>query len=225
MLTVDEYIRNQLLQNYFDSILLRDISARHKLRNDFILRRVSAHLYTNIGRSASSYRLSRDLGTSADTILQYFDHIEDAYLGFFLPKYALSIRKQEYNPKKFYCIDTALQKSVSFKVSDDGGKLFENAVFLALRRKYQQIYYWQEEKEVDFIIMKGDSIKHIINASVDISDEATFLREINSLKEAMYALGRETSTLVTLKGTKRLVQTDVGVVHLYPFNDFVNEFC
>jgi hypothetical protein len=216
-----ERVADQLLKDYFESILLRDIATRYNIRHEFKLRRLAANLFTNISNLASSYRLSKDLELSADTVLQYFSYIENAYLGFFVPKYSPSLRKQEYNPKKFYSIDTALQKAISFKVFDDIGKLFENLVFLELRRRFKDIFYWEEEKEVDFIVKEGENIRCIVNASVNISNKFTREREISSLIAGMDYFDKKESFLIILEGKSQIIETEVGVIKVINLPDFL----
>lgn len=216
-LTNDATIRHQLLKDYYDSILLRDIMARYNIRDDFKLRRLSAQLFTNIANQASSYRLSKDLDVSSDTVLQYFSYIEDAYLGFFVPKLSQSVRKQIYNPKKFYAIDNGLQSAVAFRVMDDLGKLFENTVFLGLRRHFEQIFYWSESKEVDFIVKDKDQVKFMINACVSLKQPETKRREIDSLTEAMYHLDTNQSYLITMKGAECEIPVESGTIFVKRF--------
>lgn len=220
ILSKDRRIREQLLKDYFESILLRDIVARYSIRDEFKLRRLSSQLFSNFANQASSYRLSKDLEVSSDTILQYFDYIEEAYLGFFVPKFSHSVRKQNYNPKKFYVIDNGLQSAVSFRVIDDTGKLFENAVFLSLRRKHKQIFYWQEGKEVDFVVKEKEQVKYLVNASVDIKMPETRERELSSLMQAMHELKKTESYLVIMKGKSEKIETEVGVVNVIGFEEF-----
>jgi len=222
ILTNDTATREQLLKDYYDSILLRDITARYGIRDEFKLRRLSAQLFSSIANQASSYRLSKDIEVSPDTVLQYFSYIEDAYLGFFVPKFAQSVRKQNYNPKKFYSIDNGLQSAVSFRVIDDLGKLFENTVFLELRRNYDQIFYWQEKKEVDFVVKEKNQIKYLINASVSIKEQTTRNRELESLMEGMYQLKQSESLLVLMEGEVEVIETEAGTINVVPYTEFVS---
>ena len=221
VLTKNPDTREQLLRDYYDSILIRDIAIRHKIKDEIKLRRLAAQIFSAISKQASSYRLSRDLGISSDTVLQYFSYIEDAYLGFFVPKLSQSVRKQNYNPKKFYVIDNGLQSAVSFRVIDDLGKLFENTVFLTLRRIYREIFYFQENKEVDFVVKEKEKIRYIINASVNIEEKNTRQREIESLMEAMFHLGLSESFLVILDGKGEDIETEVGVIRVVKYDEFV----
>jgi len=219
-LTSNLPVREQLLKDYYDSILLRDISARYGIRDDFKLRRLSAQLFASVAKQASSYRLSKDLEISPDTVLQYFSYIEDAYLGFFVPKFAQSVRKQNYNPKRFYSIDNGLQSAVAYRVIDDMGMLFENTVFLALRRASDQIYYWQEDKEVDFVVKEKERIIYLVNASVSIKQDSARNREIESLMTGMNALQKSESILVLLEGKSETIETEVGTIKVILYQEF-----
>ena len=220
ILTKNQVLRDQLLKDYFESILLRDISIRYNIRDEFKLRQLTGQLFAAVANQASSYRLSKDLELTADTILQYFSYIEDAYLGFFIPKFSQSVRKQNYNPKKFYSIDNGLQSAISFRVIDDLGKLFENTVFLALRRKYDQIFYWEEEKEVDFIVKEKERIAYLVNASVSISQAQAQDREVTALMAGMHYFQQKESYLVVLKGSSQDIETEVGTIHVVTYPDF-----
>jgi len=217
VLTSNQSIQEQLLKDYYESILLRDITARYGIRDDFKLRRLSAQLFASVANQASSYRLSKDLEVSPDTILQYFNYIEDAYLGFFVPKFSQSVRKQNYNPKKFYSIDNGLQSAVSFRVLDDLGKLFENTVYLALRRAFDQIYYWQEDKEIDFVVKEKEQISYLVNASVSIKLESTRNREVESLMSGMHALQKPESILVIMEGENEVIHTEAGTIKVIEY--------
>ncbi|OGH18784.1 MAG: hypothetical protein A2770_04725 [Candidatus Levybacteria bacterium RIFCSPHIGHO2_01_FULL_38_12] len=217
VLTSNQSIQEQLLKDYYESILLRDITARYGIRDDFKLRRLSAQLFASVANQASSYRLSKDLEVSPDTILQYFNYIEDAYLGFFVPKFSQSVRKQNYNPKKFYSIDNGLQSAISFRVLDDLGKLFENTVYLALRRAFDQIYYWQEDKEIDFVVKEKEQISYLVNASVSIKLESTRNREVESLMSGMHALQKPESILVIMEGENEVIHTEAGTIKVIEY--------
>ena len=83
-------------------------------------------------------------------------------------------------PRKIYCIDVGLRNSVSFKFSEDSGKSAENIVFIELKRKEREVYFWRGKKEVDFIVKNKDNTLTAINISYSNKINE---REIESLKE------------------------------------------
>jgi len=98
--------------------------------------------------------------------------------------FSYSFTEQKANPYKVYAIDTGLYNTVSFKFSENIGKIFENVVYLTLRRKGEEIFYWKGKQEVDFLIRKGSRIVKLINVCWDLNKNNE-KRELSSLCEAM----------------------------------------
>ena len=73
-----------------------------------------------------------------------------------------------------------MRNAVSFKFSKDEGKLVENLVFIELKRKEKDIYYWKNKGEVDFILKEKDQSLNAINVSFT---EEINEREIKALLE------------------------------------------
>lgn len=119
-----------------------------------------------------------------DTLFDYFSYLDDAYALFSVPIFRNSIKEEQRNPKKIYAIDNGFKKIFDFSLSKDMSKLYENIVFLHLRRKTKDIYYYKGKQEVDFYA-KIDSKQYIINVSYQITNIDTKMREINGLLEAM----------------------------------------
>ena len=117
---------------------------------------------------------------SFDAIRSYINYLEESFIIFQISIFSYSLKVQEVNPKKIYCIDNGLRNAVSFKFSKDEGKLAENLVFLELKRQNKEIYYWQGKNEVDFVIKEIDGSLTAIN--VTYTDEI-HQREIQGLKE------------------------------------------
>ena len=88
------------------------------------------------------------------------------------------------NPRKVYAIDTGLRNAISFRFSEDLGKIYENVVFLELLRKKREIYYWKGKRECDFLIRDGGK-EEAIQVCADIKNPEVRERELNGLLEAM----------------------------------------
>lgn len=74
--------------------------------------------------------------------------------------------------------------AVAFKVSRDIGKLYENVVFIELKRKGKEVYYWKKISECDFLVKEREKITDAIQVCYEVSKENK-KREINGLVEAM----------------------------------------
>ena len=174
------YENKQLLKNYYDDILYKDIAVRHNIIDLNSLRKLANYCITNISNPISYNSLRNLFKLSLDSIRSYISYLEEAYLLFTIPIFAYSLKVQEQNTRKLYCIDNGLRNAVSFKFSEDEGMLAENLIFVELKRRLVEIYYWKSKGEVDFVIKNKDNSVDLVN--VCYNDEIPD-REINSINE------------------------------------------
>lgn len=193
---VDKSIAVHILQEYVEVVLFRDVMERWELANLPLLRELIKRLLSMPGRLLSINKLYnefRGLGysLSKNTLYEYVAHIEDAYLIFTVPLYSKSIKKRTVNPKKVYAIDTGLLNSVNLFTNEDRGQLFENIVFLALRRRGYKIFYYltEERYEIDFLAENAQGEKLLVQACLDLNDLETLKRETRSLELATSRTG------------------------------------
>ena len=135
---------------------------------------------------------------SVKSVIDYISFFENAYLVFTLPRFSYSYKQQQVNPKKVYSIDNGFSSNNSASFSKDYGKMLENLVFLALRRRYKNIFYFQERNECDFIIKEKDKIVHVLQACFDLNEENK-TREINGLIEALEKFNIKEGIILTYK--------------------------
>jgi len=193
-----KYKKAEILQELLNDILVRDIIARYSLREAKILKEIAIHLLTNVGKEFSYTNLAKQFNLgSTNTVISYISYFEDSYLIFSIPKFDYSYRKRRVNPKKVYSIDVGLSNANSASFSEDLGRIFENVFFLALRRKYKEIYYFKGKRECDFLIKDGGRIVKAIQVCLSLNEENKE-REIQGLKEAMNTLKLKDGVIVTL---------------------------
>ena len=86
-----------------------------------------------------------------------------------------------------YVCDLGIYNEMSFRFSENKGKILENVVFLELIKKDNQLFYGisREYGEVDFIVCKNNKVNRLIQCCYDISSEMTKEREINALLKAI----------------------------------------
>jgi len=173
-----------LLEQYFKDIIYRDILPRYSIKKIKEIRELCLFLTSNLGSIHSYSRLQNLIGVkSLNTVKTYLEILEEVFLFFRINLFDYSIKRQIYNPSKIYIIDAALGNSISFKFSENIGHIYENLVFLELKRRNKEIYYWKSKKgkEVDFLIKKGLNIEEAIQVSYNLNDKKTLDREIESL--------------------------------------------
>ncbi len=209
-----EELKQDILRNYFEMFIYRDLVERFSIRNTSLLKSLVKFLITNIGTTFSVnsfYRtIRKDMPVGKDTLMEYLSYLEDINLVYLVPIFSYSLKKQQVNPRKVYCIDNGLRNAVSFMFSKDEGRLAENLVFLELKRRNKEPYYWKNKGEVDFVIKDRDSSLTAINVSyTDDIDE----RETKALLEFADEFSPNVKELILL--TKDLEKTE-GRIKIIP---------
>jgi predicted AAA+ superfamily ATPase len=135
-----------------------DLVERFSIRNSRFMKFFLKYLLTNISNLFSANRfyhsLESGLKPSRETLQDYLSHILESEIIFLIPKFSYSLKVQEKNPKKIYCIDNGLRRTAAFLFSKDIGRLAENLVFLELLRRGYEVHYRKDKREVDFIAQK-----------------------------------------------------------------------
>ncbi|MBN1446238.1 MAG: ATP-binding protein [Candidatus Omnitrophica bacterium] len=212
-----------LLEQYFKDIIYRDLLARYSIRKIKEFKELCLYLISNTGTICSYENLRIFIGANnVTTIKNYFDYLENVFLFFRVPLFDYSIKKQIYNPGKFYAIDTGLIKNIGFKFSENPGHIYENMVFLALKRRNADFYYWKSKKnrEVDFVIREGLKIKEVIQVCYDMHNKKTKEREIKSLLAAKNELEASHFTIITEdeEGEERIDSIKIRIIPLWKWS-------
>ena len=202
----------------YDDVLYRDIATRYKLDNVKSLKELAFYLVSNTA-SLVSYNKLKDLLKlgSVNTVINYVDYLENSWLFFVVNKYAYSVKEQQIAAKKIYGIDTGLIQSVGFSFSQNKGKLMENMVFLQLRRKYLDVYYYKttEDYEVDFFLPSEGSL---IQVAQHFDLEETRERELRALVNAAKEQKRTKKLVIVTESEKSELGREglqIQVVPLY----------
>ncbi|HLC98035.1 MAG TPA: ATP-binding protein [Candidatus Nanoarchaeia archaeon] len=196
-----EYLQHHeitMLQELLNDSIARDIIIRHGLKEAKTIKELVIYLLTNIGKEFSYNKLAAycQVG-SVNTIISYISYLEDSYLIFTIPRFDYSLGKQLVSPKKAYSIDVGFARANSASFSADRGRILENIVFLHLRRKYQDIYYYREERECDFVIRENGKVTAVIQVCAQLNEENKE-REMGGLTDAMKKLKVPQGVILTL---------------------------
>jgi predicted AAA+ superfamily ATPase len=208
---LDEPTRVRLHQEYFSAILQRDLILRNDASHPVAVRDLALKLLRENACLQSNNRLTASLQASGHAASKTFvaeclDWMHDAYLVFPVPIHARSATKRQANPRKWYCVDTGLARSVASRFTQDDGRTLEAAVFLALRRRGLEVAYHRSKsgKEADFVFKGEDGRLRVIQACWDMGRPDTRARELSALEETMAELKPYEASIVTHRSEERL---------------------
>jgi predicted AAA+ superfamily ATPase len=164
-----EIHHKQVLRDYVDVMLFRDVIERNKFSQEHLIREIYKFAASQSAQSFSVNKLNNDLKSrgfvfSKNLTYEVLEAFQDAYAIFLVPLYTNSIRKQQVNQKKIYNIDNGIRNLFSVTSDMDTGRRFENLVFIDLLRSGYEVFYYLTNSggnEVDFIAIKNNRIRAI----------------------------------------------------------------
>jgi predicted AAA+ superfamily ATPase len=192
-------LKTLLLKEYYNAILTRDVLRRYPVRQTARYVAAAHYLISNATLPFSPKGISPLLGTAQHTLEEYLGYLEDVYLFITLKHFSYSVRQQLTYPRKIYSIDNGFIQSVSFKFSEDTGRLLENLVLTELRRRGCDCYYWKGKKECDFLVRENNRVTIAIQVTTAMNEPKTRTREIAGIMEAMTEFGLSEGFILTLE--------------------------
>ncbi|MEI8138527.1 MAG: ATP-binding protein [bacterium] len=197
--------RRQVVRNYVDVVLLRDVLERYGETNVTALR---ALIHQCLAAPANRFSVtkfynslkSQGIACSKNTLYDNLAQLEDAYLLGRVPVYSRSAAVRRVNPAKIYASDVALPSAFRQPGVEDSGYLLENMVWSHLRARGLDLSYYLSAAglETDFVCRKDDQDEaQLIQVCWSLRDEQTLAREVSSLKSAMNELKVTKGLIVT----------------------------
>lgn len=214
-----EIYRDRILQEYFFVMLYKDLVERYEIKNPSPVRYFIKRVLANLSKPTSINRIynelkSQGISIGKNTLYDLIEQTESIYLFFPLPKYDLSLVKENSGDKKYYCIDTGLRSVLLNPLSEDNGKLLENMVYLFLRRNILMqnvLYYYKGKKECDFVLAENHQVMSLIQVTWSINDPDTRKREVEGLLEAASVTGCRDLVIVTMEGEAEIKESDYTI--------------
>jgi len=192
--------KESLLRNHMELIIYKDLVERYKIRNTFLLKNLIKYFITNSNRVISLNgfyeSIKNNMDSSKDSIGEYFSYLEDINFFFVLNRFSYSLKKQNEFSKKIYIADNGFKRIYGFNFMEELGRLLENAIFIELKRREKEIYYYSKKNECDFVIKEGNKITQLIQVCYELN-ESDREREINGLVEAMEEFNLTEGLLLT----------------------------
>jgi predicted AAA+ superfamily ATPase len=178
----------EYLTSIYNTILLKDVVSRFKIRNVTFLENLITFLADNIGsifssKKISEYLKSQKINISTQVVIDYLGYLESSFLIFKVKRTGIEGKKVFEIGEKYFFEDIGIRNAiVGFKISDIH-KILENVVYLHLRMAGYSVTVGQDlNKEIDFIAQKSGE-KLYVQVAYMLSNEATINREFGNLLE------------------------------------------
>lgn len=211
--------KQKILTEYFDDILYKDIVLRHSLRDPILLRNMAVHLLTQTANLLSFQRIANIFQTSPEAATNYCRYLQESFMVELLPFFSLKAAVRQRHPHKVHAMDLGLRQAVSLSHSSDEGHLAEALVYHQLRRYFgDNVFYWKEEGEVDFLVREGNTITQIWQVVSEKLEEPDVLtRELKAIEEARKQFPQARPFLISKTMPERLPKLPCQVIPLWSF--------
>lgn len=175
----------QYLEDLYNSVVLKDVVKRNKIRDVDLLTRIISYIIKNIGRTFSSTSISKYFknegrNVAPDTILNYISACESAYLFYRAGRMDVEGKRVFATNEKYYMADIGVREAVFGGNTKDIELILENIVYIELlRRGYKVSIGKSGDKEIDFIAEKSGNIEYY-QVSYILASEETKKREFGA---------------------------------------------
>lgn len=180
--------RTDYMGDIFNTIFVKDIVTRHKIRNINLLSNLAGFVAENCGKlfspnSIAKYLKNGESSVTSGTIAEYMGYLCNTYLIDKVERYDIKGKRVFEQQEKYYFEDLGIRNYLCRgKNNNDIEKIMENLVYLRLRQLGYDVYVGQlNGKEIDFVAKRGDEIRYF-QVTKNISSEETYEREYGNLK-------------------------------------------
>jgi predicted AAA+ superfamily ATPase len=186
----DDKLVNDYLQSIYDTVIIKDIAQRYKLRNLDKLHRVISFIFDSVGSYLSPTNIASELNKNSkktishNTIIKYLDFLTNSYIIYPAPRYDIKGKELLTTNPKYYLVDLGLKNiTTTNKYDADLGRKLENVVFFELLRRGGKVYAGKNnDKEIDFVVQKPNNEREYYQVAFTVTDEKTFEREISAFR-------------------------------------------
>ena len=178
--------RYDYVADVYDTLILRDIRQKYKIRNPVLMERISEYLMDNISNLTSARNIASTLNNNQDsinhkTVGNYLTYLCNAFAFYKIPRYDIKGKKYLTASSKYYLSDHSFRYAKLGTKNLDSGRVLENIVAVELLRRGYEVYVGTlYKKEIDFVAFKR-SEKIYIQVSDDIRNPETLKREVTPL--------------------------------------------
>jgi uncharacterized protein len=181
---------NDYIQSIYDTVIIKDIAQRYKLRNVHNLHRVISFVFDSVGSYISPTNIAAELNKNSrkkishNTIIKYLDFLTKSYILYAAPRYDIKGRELLTTNEKYYVVDLGLRSITATNKHDtDLGHKLENVVYFELLRRGGKVYAGKHnDKEIDFVVQKPNNEREYYQVAFTVNDEKTYNRELSAFR-------------------------------------------
>lgn len=186
----NETLVNDYLQSIYETVVIKDIAQRYKLRNLHNLHRVISFVFDSVGSYISPTNIAAALNKNSNktishnTIIKYLEFLTNSYIIYPASRFDIKGKELLTTNLKYYLVDLGLKNiTTTNKYDADLGRKLENVVYFELLRRGGKIYAGKNnEKEIDFVVQKPNNEREYYQVAFTVNDENTFEREISAFR-------------------------------------------
>ena len=185
-LYTEEEQKYKYIQEVYNTLIVRDISEKYKIRNVELLDNLTNFMMDNISNITSVRNITNSLNRidnslNHKTIGSYIDYLCNAYLFYKIKRYDIQGKRYLESQDKYYLVDPTFKFAKLGTKNMNYGRVYENIVAIELLRRGYEVYVGEMyNSEVDFVAMKRNE-KIYIQVSDNITDDKTLERETRAL--------------------------------------------
>ncbi len=182
----DEKTISSFLESIYDTVILKDVVGRNKLKDIDLLKRVFAFVCGNVGSITSTNSMAKYIAMEAKldrslrpaTIGNILEMLENAFIIYKANRYDVKGKEVLKSLEKYYVTDTGLKNTIVGYNLENYGHSIENVVFLELLRRGYKVYVGKcDNKEIDFVAIKKEETRYF-QVTESLSDAKTKEREV-----------------------------------------------
>ena len=223
LIKLDNSLKIKKLQDYFNSIIYKDLIDRYNISNPTILKFFIKKILVQVTKPLSVNKIYKDLKSlgykiSNNLLYEYLEYIQTTFTAILINKFDYSEIKQLKSEKKAYAIDTGILTAIDYSFSNNYGKLFENMIGLEILKSGKELMYFKNNLECDFII-KDRNILTPVQVSYTVQNSETKQRELKGLILACEYLNLKKGTIITFEEEEYLKvnEVEIEIIPAYKF--------
>lgn len=179
--------KHKYIRDIFDTLVLRDIKQKYKIRNDSVLTKITDFLIDNVSNLTTARKLTEAINNKGDkvdhkTVDKYINYLCRAFAFYKVRRYDIQGKKYLASTEKYYLSDHSFKYAKLGTKNPDYGRTLENIVAIELMRRGYELYVGVlYKKEIDFVAIRENE-KIYIQVANSIEEDDTKERELYPLR-------------------------------------------